>query len=433
MRQRRASCRQVCQHKPIIPRAIDSTAQNGEPVSRRRFQKGSVYQNRANTLWLGAYSEYALDVHGVEKRLRRQVTLSPIRKPDGTTVRKAEAKQLLQPYLNRVNDGIGLPTRERKNGTFETFCVIWQRDYLKLSKPSTQSSSRTQLKTLKAEFGALDMRQIDAGHVQRLIARLTATGLSAKTIRNLWGTISLIWQAALAQHYVDAVLPKPKLPKRSKHKPRFFSLTEVAAIIAATHPDSTQRAFYWLLAETGIRCGELAGIRLTDVSLDRIEVQQSIWCGKQQTPKSESAVRTIAISPRLAELLWAQRSRQKALGYTFLFTAGNGSPLDMNTERARRLHRVLKALELPRAGYHAFRHFNVSLMDVLRVPLKTIQERIGHSLTGAFTLDVYGHALDWKANEEVASAIAARLAEAIGPADGESKASADSECLTAVA
>ena len=47
-----------------------------------------------------------------------------------------------------------------------------------------------------------------------------------------------------------------------------------------------------------------------------------------------------------------------------------------------------------------FRHFNVWPIDVLRVPLKTIQERIGHALTESFTLDVYGHTLDWTANED---------------------------------
>ena len=50
---------------------------------------------------------------------------------------------------------------------------------------------------------------------------------------------------------------------------------------------------------------------------------------------------------------------------------------------------LIKSLGIPPASFHAFRHFNVGLMDALRVPLKTIQERIGHALTGSFTLDVY--------------------------------------------
>jgi hypothetical protein len=65
------------------------------------------------------------------------------------------------------------------------------------------------LKRLRAAFGQREMRSVTAGDFQRLIAASTADGLSPKTIRSLWSTVSQIWQAALAQQYIDAVLPKP--------------------------------------------------------------------------------------------------------------------------------------------------------------------------------------------------------------------------------
>lgn len=99
----------------------------------------------------------------------------------------------------------------------------------------------------------------------------------------------------------------------------------------------------------------------------------------------------------------------------------------MNVERSRRLAPILEALKMPKAGYHAFRHFNVSLMDSLRVPLKTIQERIGHALTGSFTLDVYGHTLDWKANEEAAASLGTVIAKVVA----ENESHLDSGPLTA--
>src|SRR5580700_8865664 len=94
-----------------LPTAIDSTkARKGnKTVARRRFQRGSVFQNRTKTQWLGTYSEYVLDVAGVEQRVRRQIVLSPVRKQDGSSVRKNEAKSLLQPYVNRTNDQLTSP------------------------------------------------------------------------------------------------------------------------------------------------------------------------------------------------------------------------------------------------------------------------------------------------------------------------------------
>jgi integrase len=398
-----------------LPPAIDSTeARKGnKTVARRRFQRGSVFQNRTKTQWRATYSEYVLDANGVEQRVRHQIVLSPVRKQDGSVVRKCEAKNLLQPYLNRANEQSTSPTRERKSATFEAFSNIWESDYLCLSKPSTRNSTRTQLKALRAEMGQRDMRQIDAGDVQRIIAKMTGQEYEPKTIRNLWGTISLIWQAALAQRYVDAVLPKPKLPKLIKKKPRFFRLADVARIIAF----GGRRSLYWLMAETGLRAGEVAGLRVQDVALDSITVAQSVWSGEEQTPKTQSAVRKIAISTQLSELLWKQVERQIAVGHSFLFSVSTGSPLDMDVERRRRLKLTLKALKIPQAGYHAFRHFNVSMQDSLRVPLKTIQERIGHALTGSFTLDVYGHTLDWRENEEAAQKLGDVIAKAVADAE----------------
>jgi integrase len=68
----------------------------------------------------------------------------------------------------------------------------------------------------------------------------------------------------------------------------------------------------------------------------------------------------------------------------------SSSPWDMDAYRKRKLRPLLKSLGVKPAGFHGFRHFNVSLLDALRVPLKTIQERLGHAITGSFTLDVYG-------------------------------------------
>jgi integrase len=213
-------------------------------------------------LWIGAYYEYVLDSHGAEKRIRNQIVLCPVKAGEKITG-KREAQRMLQPFV------------DRESATFEAFAVIWERDYLSLSKPATRSGTRSYLKRLKEAFGKKDMRQIDAGDIQQLIAAGIAQGLSPKTVRNLWGTASLIWQAALAQKYVDATLPKPKLPRRPKPKARFFTLADVGTLIASS--EGERRVFYWLAAETGLRAGELAGLKLTDIDGESLTVNQSIW------------------------------------------------------------------------------------------------------------------------------------------------------------
>ncbi len=262
------------------------------------------------------------------------------------------------------------------------------------------------------------MRQIDAGDIQRLIATTVAEGLEPKTVRNLWGTISLIWNAALAQKYVDAMLPKPKLPRRPRKRARFFTLNDVATLIAASQGE--RQVFYWLAAETGLRAGELAGLRLTAIDGDRLTVSQSVWRGRDQSPKTDNAIRTLALSPQLVSLLWEQFAWQRAKGHDYLFSSSSGKPWDMDVYRERKMRPLLKSLDISLAGFHAFRHFNVSLLDALRVPLKTIQERLGHALTGSFTLDVYGGQPEWERNLEAARQAGADIEKAVAK-DGRGK------------
>ena len=165
-----------------------------------------------------------------------------------------------------------------------------------------------------------------------------------------------------------------------------------------------------------MRGGELAGLKLTDIDSERVTVNQSVWNGQTQSPKTDSALRTLGLSPQLITLLWEQIARQKAKEHEFLFTSQNGTPWDMNVHRRRKLTVTLTALEVPQAGYHAFRHFNVALQDALRVPLKTIQERLGHSLTGSFTLDVYGGTPEFERNLEAARMLGAEIERAVAKA-----------------
>jgi integrase len=137
-----------------------------------------------------------------------------------------------------------------------------------------------------------------------------------------------------------------------------------------------------------------------------------VWNGEVGTPKTQNAMRTVAISPQLAALLAEQVERQNEKGHAFLFSSSTGTPWDMNLFRKRKLQPLLQRLGIPKAGFHAFRHFNASLLSSLRVPLKTIQERLGHASVGSLTIDVYTHA-EWEDNVEAARSAGAAIEKAV--------------------
>jgi integrase len=232
------------------------------------------------------------------------------------------------------------------------------------------------------------MREIGPEEVQRFVSSVK---LSGKTVKNLFATMQMLWKSARVWSYVahDAV-SDVVLPKRHRVARRFFSVEEVQRILAsAPEPYNT---FYWLAVETGMRAGELCGLRVNDFDLERglVSVRQSVWRGKFQSPKSENAVRCFALSSRLlahiADCLKRWKPNEKGL----LFATRNGTPWDSNLLVKRKLYPLLDSLGIARGGLHAFRHTNSTLMDRLGVPVKVRQQRLGHS-DPALTLGIYTH------------------------------------------
>lgn len=99
-------------------------------------------------------------------------------------------------------------------------------------KPSTQVTIRSHLrKHLVPFFGRLQMREIGPEEVQRFVSSVRR---SAKTVKNLFATMQMLWKSARAWSYVahDAV-SDVVLPKRHRVAQRFFSVEEVQRILAA--------------------------------------------------------------------------------------------------------------------------------------------------------------------------------------------------------
>jgi integrase len=172
------------------------------------------------------------------------------------------------------------------------------------------------------------------------------------------------------------------------------------------------KSFYWLTAETGMRAGELCGLRIEDVDLGQsfVSVKQSVWRGKLQTPKTANSIRQFAISQKLASHLRAYLSTWRPNRLNLVFATKNGTSWDQNLVVKRKLRPLLESLGIRRCGLHAFRHTNGSLMDRLNTPMKIRQERFGHAPGSSLTLGIYTHAV-----EEDDRLVAERLGEMLCP------------------
>ena len=212
------------------------------------------------------------------------------------------------------------------------------------------------------------MREIGGQTVQMFVQRCS---LAPKSCRNLVLTLRMMWNSAKAWGYVSHdPFERLVLPKVTRQARFFFTLDEIQRIIAAA--SGPLKSFCWLAAETGMRARELCGLRIEDLDLGQcsVNVKQSVWRGKVQTPKAVNSIRQFAISPKLASHLRAYLSTWRPNPLNLVFATKNGTPWDQNLVVKRKLHPLLGSLGIRRCGLHAFRHTNGSLMDRLNAPMK---------------------------------------------------------------
>ena len=355
-------------------------------MARRRYQKGSLVPNRgipAKGLWIGRWREDVLQPDGTITRPYKWDVLGTIR--DYPT--RKLALRALEARLSTINS----PTyRARPTATLAEFASRWDATVLSQHKPSTQSSTRSQLrKWILKDLGSCALKDLDG---QKLQAFVSGCHCNSKTIRNLVATLRMMWNSARAWGYVaHDPFNGLVLPKRGLVQAFTFSLEETKGIIGSA--SGPYRTFYSILAETGIRGGEICALRVADLDVENavIQVRQNVWRGKIQTVKSRKGNRRFPISAELVEHLrgYLQTWRPNSLG--LLFATGNGTPWDHSLVRKRKFHPLLKKLGIPQCGFHAFRHGNATLLDQIGAPMAVRLNRLGHA--EAQTTMGYTHAV----------------------------------------
>jgi integrase len=162
-----------------------------------------------------------------------------------------------------------------------------------------------------------------------------------------------------------------------------------------------------LAVMTGLRQGELLGLRWQDVDLQggALQVRQTCqWLPRQgfifRQPKSHRSVRPVALSPAAVARLRQHRSGQLeerlAVGPAYedlglVFATALGQPMHPSVLRKAWLRMVEKA-GLGRLRFHDLRHAHATLMLQQGVHPKIVSERLGHSGV-SITLDTYSHVL----------------------------------------
>ena len=329
-------------------------------MSRRTGQDGSV--EARNGLWRG---RYLVDLPGQFERVKRSVILGSAK-----DMSKSEARRRLKEVIRQT--GINEPTYEIPSVmTFEQHAEQWEESYVKRMKPSNQKQLRFVLRRyLQPKWAKVPVDSITAEKVNQWIGEKELAHLSPVTIRGIVRTL----QFALGKRFGRGNIHYPARVEE-EHEVRCFTNAEVGAILAAA--SGQYKVLFTLAAESGMRAGELYGLRVDDIDFERciVKVRRSMWEGVAQTPKTSNAYRAIDVQPYVIEMLKTHLAGRIS---GLVFMSRRKTPLRNCVVVGKHLHPLLRQLNLERGGMHAFRHFRVSFLVQNDTPLEMVKRWVGH-------------------------------------------------------
>jgi integrase len=154
------------------------------------------------------------------------------------------------------------------------------------------------------------------------------------------------------------------------------------------------RSLVILLVVTGLRIGELLALRWRHVDLEAalLRVEETVYDGHFDEPKSRHSVRLVPLGPLALAILRARHAGRSFDSATLIFSSEKGTVLDRHRLLSRQLKPAAKALGLGNVNWHLLRHSNATLHDSIGTPLGTVQALLGHS-SSEITRQVYPHSL----------------------------------------
>ena len=227
----------------------------------------------------------------------------------------------------------------------------------------------------------------------RVEAKKKPKGLAPKTVRNIHQMIGSAYNLAMEQKLVTRNPADGCALPKAEHKEMQTLPVEQLTSFLREAKDSGVFALYYIDLTTGLRRGELLGLKWSDIDLEKgdLRVQRQIGRidGKiiEMPLKTKNVYRALPLSTDAIDVLMQQR--RKTGNSEWVFPSPTGGLLSPDSV-LHMLHRVLKRAGLPKVRFHDLRHTFATLALQNGVDIKTVSGMLGHFSAG-FTLDTYAH------------------------------------------
>jgi integrase len=276
-------------------------------------------------------------------------------------------------------------------------------------RPSTLKSYREHVTLyLMPLLGEIRLSELRAHHVDSMLAAISTPQrrrpLSPSTVRRVHATLRTALNSAVRQRllpYNPAV--HVDLPVQRREPVTVWGPEEVARFLAATEDDRLH-PLYRLVVMTGMRRGEVVGLRWADIDFERGLVavnQQVVQLGPELRigpPKTRAGTRVVPVDLRTLDVLKEHQRRQTAEAAAWgparpatglVFTREDGSLVRPETV-SRHFRLLSRRAGLPLIRFHDLRHTSASLALTAGVAMRVVSDRLGHTTT-SITADLYTH------------------------------------------
>ena len=322
----------------------------------------------------------------------------------GRTYKEAEKKLALA-----MGDAARGIVYEDENQTVGKYMTRWLSDSAKHTvKATSYRAYESQIRNhIVPALGKVKLSRLTPAHLQALYAAKLRESMKPASVRQ----IHAILHKALEQAVRFNLIPTNPASKVDPPKVRQEEITPLSADEANRLLDVTRNerdgfeALYVLALTTGLRIGELLGLKWNDIDLDarRLRVSRQLQRSREEgliftEPKAASR-RTVDLPARTVEALKRHRKRQfeetlKAGGAyhdnDLVFAGCLGEPIGPEKVTQRAFKPLLKRTGLPEIRFHDLRHTFATLLLARGVHPTYVQRALGHASV-KMTLDRYSH------------------------------------------
>jgi integrase len=316
---------------------------------------------------------------------------------------KNEALTWIQLVKMKMDQGISI---RGESTTLNEYLPSWIETRKSSLRPKTlhQYSSLISHHILPS-IGHIKLCQLNIKMVERYYSDLLQEGVGVRTIR----IINNILHSSMNKAVKYGLLPQnptqgATLPTYYHDEMKIFTPDQVSRFLAFSK-NSRYFALYFIAITTGMRLGELLGLKWGDfdwaAKTVHIQRQKQYIPGQGFiliNPKTKAGKRTIQLGEQTVAVLLRHKLLQEEIIYSMgekwvdldlVFTSSIGTPGDASNIRVD-FNRILNLAGLPRIRIHDLRHTAASLFLNHRVPIIVVTNILGHSKPSV-TLDIYSH------------------------------------------